>query len=1512
MPAPARVRGNDWKSLDVAPLEGFEPHLRATVVVPYYEAPDALALTLAGLERQSYPRELFEVVVVDDGSDPPLELSEPSPLEVRVIHQPDLGFGLARARNNGARAASGDIVVFLDCDMIPTDEWLAAHARWHHAADDAITIGFRRHVEVSGISADDVRHRSGSLEDLFADRPSQRPEWIEFHMARTRELTSDDDDLFRVTSGGNLGISRCFWMDAGGNDESFTQWGAEDVEFGYRAFTRGALLVPERRAQCWHQGEGAAPSESESRSLAQQRARLSQLIAHDGFRSAKPGRSFAVPQYVVSVAAGDADAQRDTVERLLAGDTHDLVVWVEQPPPDSGDAAQASETLRYQLHGDPRVRCGPAGGALTAFCAAQFHVFVAAGAPVTADLVSGLRKRLTDSADVAVSGADTAPAVLARARYLHRELRHGLEPSTLTAHTLAATLQAHATPGESRSPGNASGARVAPGGGTRSTAVPAAISEPARSAVSGPLPRLRKLGRIGAYTVAEARSVRSRRDAARLARTIAAWASRAATWRVRWVAWKGRQAARRTRLGVSRSRAKARGFIHRRRRTTVIRPAHYRLGPSVAAHGPKSTAVFAAWARLRTEPTEPADIVVSDYSSVPSAWAPRSGGTVIPLAELAPTAGTPAFDAEQVNPAGWPEASTPAAALGTPELLPGGHVRFRRVRAANLTRARSCHHVDDVAAYHDDPRSRAGTVAMLAAAGAVVRLSDGGGEVAALLGEPLHALMTDTTIETASRSEREALSVGMRREALRTHSLRARARQLCESAASTDMAPLPLVSVLLATRRPDLVPAAVAAVAAQTYRKVELVLAAHGEGFDPDLLQATVAGCGIEARVVTVPADRVLGEVLNSATKHSRGDLVTKFDDDDFYGPEHLWDLVLAHEYSGAALVGKAAEYVYLQGADRTLRRFRGGAETGGSKLTLAGGAMLIARRDLDAVMGWQPVPSGVDKALMEDVAASGRLLYRTHGRGYVLVRHARGHTWQVDDEYFLKQAVEVRDGCDLAFAGALAPETTPAPTRPHDRSEAADTARASALGARSTPDDSEAAVSETLDDSGAAVSETLEAGADYSLGAEIATRGDRAAAVFAASSRVGPRLHHSTDVLLADTPELLASLPPDAAGVSLSQLPPSASVPAVDPQRCNPVGWRPAIDTAPDAADTERTDPRRLRRAHHVKDWTDSGDDPAARAGELAATAATGAMVCIPRHDPDLEACLGTELHGLMSDVARVASAGIHERETLSIAMRRAALRDHSLRARARQVLAAAGLDAPALPLVSVLAPTLRPERLADIIAAVDAQSYPQVELVAALHGDGFEPGLAERQLEQLGVPAQAVRVPQDRSLGEVLNAALEASSGALVAKFDDDDLYSPEHLWDLVLAAEYSGAEVVTKASEYVYLAGADRTVRRFVGLGERFIDPVQHSVTGGAMLMARPALERIGGWRPMGVGEDKALAQDLAAAGSRVYRTHGRGYVLVRHGAGHTWEVDDSYFLEQAQDGRDGCDRRFAGVA
>ena len=249
--------------------------------------------------------------------------------------------------------------MFLDADLLPEADWLMAHARWHHAAPDAVTLGRPVHVSVDGLDAEAIRERSGTLSELFAGRPLDLVDrrWWESYLRQTDELTSKADELFQVVLGGNLGVRRGFFELVGGFDESFTAWGGEDTEFGYRAHVRGGILVPMRKAVAWHQGpweEGRA-AKDRSRKLAL--AKLEHLIAHPWFRSGSPGRTFAVPQFVVTIRGGSLPTEEllNAVERVLAGRTHDLVVRLELPADHAGRA-----WLELQLGPDPRVRVGAA------------------------------------------------------------------------------------------------------------------------------------------------------------------------------------------------------------------------------------------------------------------------------------------------------------------------------------------------------------------------------------------------------------------------------------------------------------------------------------------------------------------------------------------------------------------------------------------------------------------------------------------------------------------------------------------------------------------------------------------------------------------------------------------------------------------------------------------------------------------------------------------------------------------------------------------------------------------------------------------------------------------------------------------------------------------------------------------------------------------------------------------------------------------------------------------------
>ncbi len=99
--------------------QGFHPLV--SVIVPAYNAQSSLAACLAGLAAQEYPRAAYEVIVVDDGSsDRTFEIAQSA--GVCVIRQDNAG--PASARNRGAAAANGDLLLFTDADCVPTPNWI--------------------------------------------------------------------------------------------------------------------------------------------------------------------------------------------------------------------------------------------------------------------------------------------------------------------------------------------------------------------------------------------------------------------------------------------------------------------------------------------------------------------------------------------------------------------------------------------------------------------------------------------------------------------------------------------------------------------------------------------------------------------------------------------------------------------------------------------------------------------------------------------------------------------------------------------------------------------------------------------------------------------------------------------------------------------------------------------------------------------------------------------------------------------------------------------------------------------------------------------------------------------------------------------------------------------------------------------------------------------------------------------------------------------------------------------
>jgi GT2 family glycosyltransferase len=351
---------NAWSSNDW-PQEWIEVdpeiwRLRMSVVIPAHGRLEQLEVLLEALTQQTYPSELTEVLVVDDGSDPPLDPTLPDGLDVTVLRQERDGFGLARARNLGAFSSTGDVVVFLDADMIPETTWLQAHARPHHHHTPLAGIGPRTHVSRLEISLNEIQ--SGTpIQDLLADSDPQRPQWI----LDRWETTNDGrvgDDIWWGMSGGNFSVDRSLFVDVGGYDEAgFKEWGGEDNDLGYRIYVSGAFVVPIHQAMAWHLGPATNDSSDIEERRRRIRIRLASRVPFDALPRAA-GVTFPVPDIAVNLGRVPTFEHGVKLVSQILSDAGDLVVRVRAESADSVDL----DLLTDYFRSEPRAIIGvPAG-----------------------------------------------------------------------------------------------------------------------------------------------------------------------------------------------------------------------------------------------------------------------------------------------------------------------------------------------------------------------------------------------------------------------------------------------------------------------------------------------------------------------------------------------------------------------------------------------------------------------------------------------------------------------------------------------------------------------------------------------------------------------------------------------------------------------------------------------------------------------------------------------------------------------------------------------------------------------------------------------------------------------------------------------------------------------------------------------------------------------------------------------------------------------------------------------
>ncbi len=206
--------------MTITPAQNKSDGIKVSVIIPTHNRPDRLADTVAALQRQTLPATDYEILVMDDGSMPPVVLTgEVENPTCRVIRLENVE--RSAARNTGASVARGRVLVFLDDDIGVKENFLTAHLQAQTEWPRALIVGaIHLPMEV--------------LETPFG---SFRQALEQDGLPQVRGLV----EIPNFCTAANMSIDRELYFELGGFDSTLRS--AEDQELALRHSARGGQIA---------------------------------------------------------------------------------------------------------------------------------------------------------------------------------------------------------------------------------------------------------------------------------------------------------------------------------------------------------------------------------------------------------------------------------------------------------------------------------------------------------------------------------------------------------------------------------------------------------------------------------------------------------------------------------------------------------------------------------------------------------------------------------------------------------------------------------------------------------------------------------------------------------------------------------------------------------------------------------------------------------------------------------------------------------------------------------------------------------------------------------------------------------------------------------------------------------------------------------------------------------------------------------------------------------------------
>jgi glycosyltransferase involved in cell wall biosynthesis len=264
----------------------MQEEVKASIIIPSYNASERLYLNLTALNCQSYEGHDVEVVVIDNGSsDNTMEMVEGFKLKYPVkIVRIDKNKGIAYGRNEGILNSEGEILIFHDSDMIASKDFIRHHLDAHNKPDTVVcglfwkrifTYYYKNFSDYQVLNFEKIREKLGlqRLSLYWDGYPLINEELIknegllpysfdlDFDFINDlkeiiRQFGRDFTDYYlpwRFCITNNLSVERQKVIDVGMFDSNIVRYGYEDYDLGVRLYKSGCRFVMADHILSFHQ-----------------------------------------------------------------------------------------------------------------------------------------------------------------------------------------------------------------------------------------------------------------------------------------------------------------------------------------------------------------------------------------------------------------------------------------------------------------------------------------------------------------------------------------------------------------------------------------------------------------------------------------------------------------------------------------------------------------------------------------------------------------------------------------------------------------------------------------------------------------------------------------------------------------------------------------------------------------------------------------------------------------------------------------------------------------------------------------------------------------------------------------------------------------------------------------------------------------------------------------------------------------------------------------------------------